>query len=122
MIGQIEKFGTELKSKSLRNRELFKKGKIQAMKTGAPELTRPSAKRAVVALADRGCHGRGSECRRVEPLIHIVRAGVGTLSRDLQGVATKSGSSGGGARNGSRLPVLQRENPVGGPSSKHSVH
>src|ERR1700676_232369 len=92
------------------------------MEPGAPELTRPSAERTEVGLSDRGCHRRSGECRRIEPLIHIMRTGVGILSLNFKRIATESGSSGGGAWNGSRLPVLQRENPVGGPSPKYSVH
>ena len=84
MIGQVEEFGTELQPKPLCNGKLFEKRKIETMEPRATEITRPSAQRAIVGLADGSRHGRSSECRWIEPLIHIVRTSVGILPRDLQ--------------------------------------
>src|ERR1700756_3381322 len=92
------------------------------MEPRATEITRSSAERAEVRLADRGCHGWSSECRWIEPLIHIMRTGVRILARDPKSVASESGSSGRCARNGSWLPVLQRKDPVRCPSPKHGLH
>src|SRR5271154_5043069 len=51
-----------------------------------------------------------------------MRTCVGILSRHPKSVATESGRSGRCARNGSRLAVLQRKDPVRCPSPKHGVH
>lgn len=90
MVGEVEEFGPELETESLGELKLFEERKIEAMKSGAPEIARSAAQRTVVGLADGDRDGRGLECRGVEPLIHVVRTSVGVLSRDSNGVAAES--------------------------------
>ena len=122
MVGQVKEFGAEFQTEPLGNGKLFEKRKIETMEPRATEITRPSAKGTVVGLADRGRHGWSSVRRWIQPLVYVMRTGVGILARNSNRVAAESGSSGRCTRNGSRLPVLQSKNPVRCPSPEHGIH
>ena len=90
MIGKVEEFRPELEPESLGELKLFEERKIEAMESRTPEIARSAAQRAVVGLPDGDGDRRSLECRRVEPLIHVVRTAVGILSRDSNRVAEES--------------------------------
>ena len=85
------------------------------------ELRRSTAENRTIGLANRRRDRRASEGSRVQPLVHVMRAGVDVLSRNEQSVAAKTRSRLIDAVNGKRLTVLERENPVGFPASQYGV-
>src|SRR5579859_1633130 len=91
------------------------------MESRATEIARPSAERAEVRLANRGCNGWSSKCRWIEPLIDVMEASVGILPWNPEGEASESRGRGSCTKNGSGLSILQRENPVGCPSPEQGV-
>ena len=90
MVGQVEEFGAEFQTEPLGDRKLFEKRKIETMESRATEITRPSAEGTVIGLADRGRHRWSSVRRWIQPLVYVMRASVGILSRDPDRVAIES--------------------------------
>src|SRR2546430_17467876 len=80
------------------------------MESRTIELRRRTAENRTIGLANRRRDRRASEGSRVQPVVHVMRAGVDVLSGNEQSVATKTRSRLIDAVNGKRLTVLEREN------------
>src|SRR5437879_12374236 len=91
------------------------------MESSTIEQRRRTAENRTIGLANRRRDRRASEGSRVQPLVHVMRAGVDVLSGNEQSVAAKTRSRLIDAVNGKRLTVLERENPVGFPVSQYGV-
>lgn len=107
---------------SLVHPEVLEQREIQTVIARTVELRRRAPKRAVIRLTHGGCHWRARECRRVQPLIDIVRSGGYTLARDQERITTEAGSGSDGTTDSPWLSILKSENPVDAPTPEHSVY
>jgi len=62
------------------------------MESRTIELRRSTAENRTIGLANRRRDRRASEGSRVQPLVHVMRAGVDVLSGNEQSVAAKTRS------------------------------
>src|SRR2546423_2945112 len=85
------------------------------------ELRRSTAENRTIGLANRRRDRRASEGSRVQPVVHVMRAGVDVLSGNEQSVAAKTPGRLIYAVNGKKLTVLEGENPDGFPASQYGV-
>src|SRR5581483_4409919 len=88
---------------------------------GPDRLSRGAAQWRIITLSHGGRYRRIGECRRVEPLIHIVLPGGETLSRHHQGVASQPCSGGDTTRDSERLAVFECQRPVCHPTAYYGI-
>src|SRR5207237_5569225 len=113
MVGEVEKLRSELQVRAFRRAEIFEKGEVQAVKTGAIELSRGTAQGRAIRLAYGGRDGRAGKGRGVQPMVHVVRTSVFVLSGHEEGITAKPGSRGTNTPNGTGLAGQRRRDQGG---------
>src|SRR5712692_1241432 len=121
MVCQVEELGSEFQMRFLRSLDFLEKREVEAVETGTYGLSVGTPQGTEIGLPDRGRRWWVLECRRVQPLVHVVLAADDVLSRHEQSEAAHACGRGGLTIEGHRLAVIHGPDPVGHPAAQNSI-
>ena len=111
-VGKIECLCAKFQLNGLVNRELLEERHIEVLKARTPYRICATTERRIIGLTGLRSHGRIGECRRVEPLRHVVFAPVDVASGHNVGIAVEPRGGGNGTEDGEWLPGLMGEDEI----------